>query len=173
MKLQDFRKFRDPNIIQPTRTNIIIPAFILPAPIWAGASTIIAEFELSNSYFLSFKLPIRAFGSYFVAAVRWSEDSDVYRYKFWEDEDSVLFYPVYNGEKIGLSAVIEIWSVNSAEFPALTSSQTLQSSVLNFPTEGCGNCCVNPSVEQLLVATIPTSVPPYAYCNPFCDTLCS
>lgn len=173
MKLSQFRRFSASNIIQQERTNLILPAFTLPVPTWAGASTILAEFALNNSSYISFKKPVSKFGENFVAAVRWYDGVMVARYLFWEDVDMILYYPVYDGEKIGVNGTIEIWSINSSSAPTLDTSKILPISILVYPTDGCqSTCCASPSAEQLLAETIPTTVPPYSYCSPFCDPMC-
>lgn len=177
MKRQNFDKFGNPTIIQPERVQMIIPAFTLSASVWAGASVVLAEYEIGNDYYFSFKKPVPVFGENFVAAVRWHEgdDTTIRRFKFWADPDDldVLYYPIYAGEKVGLSAVIEIWSVNTASMPTLDDDETLETSVLTFPsiqTQSCG--CTVPSSIITLTQTDPSVLPPGAYCNPFCDDLC-
>lgn len=167
MKLQEFRKFSAPELVQPTRARLAVPAFTLPVPTWAGASLIIAEYPIENDYYFSLKLPIDAFGENFVAAVRYVEDGVVFRFLLFEHDDMVLYYPVYNGEVLGADAVIEIWSVNSEEAPVLVAAKILESSVLAIPT-GCGVCCEIPRSDSTLVVREPTIIDPYSYCNPFC-----
>lgn len=173
MKQQDFARFRDTSLIIPQRARLIIPAFTLAASAWGGASILLAEYPLANTQWFSIKTPIRVFGKYFVPAIRYYDaDNDVvYRYKFWEDVNSVLFFPVYNGERMGLSSIIEIWSVNSLNAPTLSAQKILQSSVFVFPADSCGDCCTLPSSEQILAATAPTIDLAYSYCQPFCDGL--
>lgn len=172
MRMQDFSKFRDVALVGVQRASLLLPAFTLDIPTWAGASIILAEYPIGNANWFSIKENIEEFGSNFVPAVRYSEDDYVIRYKFWEDVEEVLYYPVYNGEKLGPSAVLEIWSVNTEEAPTLAENQVLETSVLLFPpNQTCNACCENPSQQTLLVATEPTIIDPGAYCNPFCTPL--
>lgn len=166
MKIQDFRKFEKFLAIQPTRLKFVLPAFTLDASAWTGASVIVAEYAINNNYWFSFKLPIDAFGENFVAAIRYVSGSAVIRAKLFDHDDAVLYYPLYAGEKIGLNAVLEIWSVNTANAPTLAADETLYSSVLEFPDD-CPSCCSQPDVSQVL-ATIAFVNVPYGYCNPFC-----
>lgn len=175
MRKQQFNKFRDVTLIQPQRMKLILPAFILASSAWAGASTILAEYPIGNTTYISFRKPVRKFGEAFIAAVRYyrADDDFIARYKFWDDDDAVLYYPIYNGEQLGVSAVIEIWSLNTADFPTLAANKTLETSVLGFPpSQTCASCCTNPNNEQLLVASTPSTLPPDPFCNPFCDGMC-
>lgn len=173
MKLSDFAKFRDPNVIQQQRATLEIPAFTLAIPTWTGASLILAEYPIGNDYYFSFRVPIRQFGSHFVPAIRWTVDEVTSRYVLFEHDDAVLYFPAYDGERIGLSAVLEIWSVNSASAPTLSAARTLQISQLVWPNEANCSCCENPSQNQLLSARESSIVDVYAYCNPFCEVLVS
>ncbi len=169
-RLQDFNKFRDVELIQPERTQYILPAFALAAPVWDGASIILCEFPIGNTYYFSFKLPIAVFGSNFVPAIRWlNSTGDVcYRYKLFDHDDALLYYPVYAGEAIGLNAVIEIWSVNSVSPVILAADKYLQISLLAFPpNQLCSPCCQSPSSLVLLGISAASIITPYAYCNPF------
>lgn len=170
MRLQDFAKFRDATIIQPQRAKLLVPTMSLAASPWAGASVILAEFDISNGYYFSFYLPIAEFGSDFIPAIRWVEDEVVHRYKLWDDENAVLYYPVYNGERIGLNATIEIWSLNSTGEPTLLTAKILPISVLAFPVD-CPSCCTNEDVTQTLVQAAARIIDTYAYCSPFCAPL--
>lgn len=171
MRIQQFQYFRDLELIQPQRAKFVVPAFALDAQAWYGTSRMISEFDIGNAFIFSLKLPIRQFGSAFMLAIRWTEDSISYRFKLWSDSKAVLYYPVYNGERIGANAVLEIWSINSTSAPTLSAEKSLETSFLAFSTSSCCSCCDNPDVQQLLVLSEPSPLPPYAYCNPFCDIL--
>jgi len=168
MKLQDFRKFRDVTLIQPQRVNLVLPAFTLPASTWAGASVILAEYAFNNTVWFSLMMPIGEFGSNFVPAVRYVNGDMVARYKLWEDVGELLYYPVYDGERLGPNAVVEIWSVNSPLAPMNPANVTFLSSVVNVPEDTCSTCCTNPSETDFLVYQPPQIISPYAACDPFC-----
>lgn len=175
MRIQDFNRFKSPTVIQPTRAKLLLSPFTLAASTWAGASTILAQYSISNDYWFSFKTPIRAFGENFVLAIRYydAENDVIVRYKLWEDVDEILFYPVYAGERIGLNAVLEVWSVDTTDAPVLSDDYTFYTSVLSFPPQQlCAGCCQEANSETLLIASDPSVLPPYAYCNPFCEGLC-
>lgn len=168
MKIQQFVRHRDATLIQPQRVKFVIPAFTLAASAWAGASVILADYLVSNDYYFTFKLPIRSFGSAFVPAISYIENAVTYRFKFWDDADAVLYYPVYAGDVIGPNARLEIWSLNTADAPTLAAAKSLDTSVLAFQTNACTSCCSNPSVSQVLTLEASVYHSPYSYCNPFC-----
>lgn len=171
MKLSDFSRFRDLSVIQQQRATLEIPLFTLAIPAWTGASLILAEYPLGNDYYFSFRVPIKPFGTAFVPAIRWTEDSVTFRYKFYAHAQDVLYFPIYDGERIGLSATLEIWSVNLAVAPTLSANKLLQISKFVFPNEANCQCCENPTQNQLLVAQGSSITDVYAFCNPFCDIL--
>ena len=176
MRIQTFPKFRDATYLQPQRVKIVIPIFSEAVPVWAGASTLLTQFPISNTdYYFSFKLPIAVFGTAFIAAIRWKVDDVCYRFKLWDNTLGILYYPVYAGEKIGLNAILEIWSINSALVPALATAKTLYSSQILFPEDATGSClsCTEPEQTITLVETAASVLPPYAFCNPFCSSLCN
>lgn len=169
MKLQEFRYYKSATVIQSQRVQIIVPAFSFSLPVWEGASSFLGEMQFGNDYYFSFKTPIRQFGEGFVLAIRWRDDGVDYRMKLWEDVDEVLYYPLYDGERIGLGAVLEIWSVNSDAAPVNPAAYTLKSSLLAFPNGSCCTCCSNPDVSQVLAVVAADPCAPYAYCCPFCQ----
>lgn len=163
------KAFSTPTISAPQRTNFIIPSFTLSVPTWAGASSLLGIYDVGNTdYKFSLKLPIAEFGTAFVPALRYVEDGVVYRFKLWEA--GVLYFPVYNGEKIGYNAKLEIWSINSSSAPDLESDKSLPSSLLTLPS----NCNCNPVVNSQILLTesaLPDPIAPDTYCNPFCENL--
>jgi hypothetical protein len=169
MKLQDFRYYRAADVIKPQRMTLIVPTFTPSLPVWSGVSALLGEMALSNSYYFSFKTPIRSFGVGFVLAVRWTVDGNTRRLKLWADDDDVLYYPVYDGERIGLNAVLEIWSVNSDDVPTNAAAASMKISVLAFPTGSCCSCCSQPEASQTLEVIDSDPCPPYDYCSPWCN----
>lgn len=166
--MQRFKKFSEAQVTQPLRKTMTLPAFTLATPTWLGASQRLSEYAVGNTdYYFSFKTPIRKFGINFIPAIRWKLDNKLYRFKLWDDSLAVLYFPVYSGEKIGLNAVMEIWSINTVAAPSLSAAKVFSSSVLVFPAPGCG-CTVTPENINLTAQT-PIELPPYAHCNPFCD----
>jgi len=164
-------------LIEQQRVQLVLPAFTLAVPVWAGASGILAQFPINNTEPFSFRLPIGVFGENFIAAIRWMEETDIFvRFILFPHDDAVLYYPLYGGERIGANAVIEIWSVDSVNAPVLEDNFTFESSQFVFPTSEqgqCFSCCANPSESILLVMTEPSVLPPGNACNPFCGDLCN
>ncbi len=169
MRLQDFAYYRGADIIKPQRMTVVVPVFALSLPTWGGVSELLGEMPLDNSYYFSFKTPLRAFGAGYVLAIRWTDAGNTNRLKLWEGEDEVLYYPVYAGERIGLNAVIEIWSINSSTIPANTLAKALKISVLAFPTGACCTCCSQPEASQELAVEASDPCPPYDFCSPWCN----
>lgn len=170
MKKQWRRKFERATVVEPTRNAFILPAFIHSVPTWADASLLLALYPINNAdYKFSFKLPLSEFGTAFIPAIRWVEDGIVHRFKFWEG--GVLYFPVYNGERIGYNAILEIWTVDSDEAPELEEAQSLISSIFEFPAN-C-NKCGDPVVGDitLIADDVPDDIPPDTNCNPFCENL--
>lgn len=174
MVIQSYSRYVEPVLLHPNRMGIILPAFTEIIPAWHGASELLAEYPLGNSYHFSIKLPVNTFGSNFIAAIRWTEeDNSIYcRYKFFSNSKGILHYPVYNGEKIGNNAVFEIWTINSPLTPTLENDYTFETSALVFPSDGCCGCSNNDNTITL-VRTAPTVLPPGSECNPFCTNLCN
>lgn len=118
------------SIQEPTRTEVILPAFDYDV-VWAGVSDLLATWEINNTTEFSLKLPIDAPNDTFVLCVAWDdEDSNTFRYKLWEG--GVLHYPVYDGERLGVSARLEVWSLE-LDHATLDEEYTLYSSWLTEP----------------------------------------
>jgi hypothetical protein len=159
--------------LKATRTQLQVPAFSFTPSAWAGYSVKLGSFPLSNaSRPVSFALPITAWDPSFVAAIRWVVAPGVaYRFALWNDPNAVLYYPVYNGETIGLNAVLEIWSNSIGNPAALASSVNFDTSWLN-PTQDCiFQCGPDVPTVQTLVQVPDVVLPPYSYCNPLCICL--
>lgn len=157
MKTHWFNQFAEPTLKQPSRTTFVLPAFTLNPDTWAGASQLLATWSFENAtYAFSLKLPLSQFGENFVAAVSWIEDGVTIRYVLWEDADAVLYHPLYNGEKIGENALLEIWSLNTDQAPTLDDDETFYSSVFDIaPT--CP--CTTVIASQTLLTSVPLPDP--------------
>lgn len=170
MKKQNYQQFRDIQLIESQRVKAILPAFLLAPSTWTGTSIVLAEIAIGNTWNFSFLMPIVPFGVNFVPAVRWQSGTVIYRYKFWTANE-VLYYPVYDGQRIGTAAIIEIWSVNSTSAPENDAAVTLEISPLVFPPNPCASCCAQPDQQMLLYLSPPFSVPVGDPRNPFTDTM--
>ena len=147
------------------RASIVVPDFT-GVTTWVGVSLMLARYPVENTGEYSLKLPIDAPNGTIVACVSWTDGTYVFRYKLWEG--GVLYWPVYNGERIGANSYIEIWSTAESNAPAFD-AMTFYTSRRVFPD--LVNCL--PGVEsKTLVAKAFTSVPSYQAENPFCSPLC-
>lgn len=170
MRKQQFKKFSRFEDVKLERSTFTIPAFTLASSVWSGASIILAEFPVNNTEYFSLRTPIAAFGLNFVAAIRWTESGVNKRLKLFAHALDVLYYPVYDGERISASAVVEIWSVNTTAAPTLSAALALENSFLNFATD-CS--CEVTIPNTVLVQTTPSVLPYQAFGNPFVDPFLS
>lgn len=157
MKTHWFNQFDEPALKKPERTEFILPAFTLPPDTWAGASQLLATWSFENStYAFSLKLPIEEFGENFVAAVSYIDGDTTIRFKLFDNDLAVLYFPIYNGEKLGENALLEIWSVETDEAPTLEDNEVLISSVFDIaPT--CP--CTTAIVSETLLTSVPLPEP--------------
>jgi hypothetical protein len=145
----------------------VLPAFSY-ASAWAGVSQMLARYSIGNTNPFSFKRPVVPENESFVAAVSWAEDPYVFRYKL--SDLGVLYFPVYDGGQIGANAYLEIWDVTGSSLASITDDWILQASKLIVP-DIC-NCLLVYELTQAQYVDTPV-LPAYAYCNIFCDPLCS
>lgn len=161
-------KFVPLSRLNTTRTTIVLPAFAL-ASSWTGLSYLLGRFPVGNTRPFSLKLPI-AEQDTFLLAVSWSASPYFFRYKLYEDVGEKLSYPLYNGERIGIGAYFEVWSVAGTSYAMSSSDITLYTSWINQPT-ACPACSTS-VVEQRLEIVTPSTVPCGGYCNPFTTPIC-
>lgn len=151
--------------IQPSRTKLILPAFDLPGT-WTGVPELLARYPILNTALkLSIKLPVLPVNDTYMLAISWADANDTpFRYGFWEND--TFHWPMYDGERVGLNAYIEVWSVG--DFNAIDNSRTLESSWLNIPSDDCNTLqLVVPDVSQILVAALFVTLNPGDPGNPF------
>ena len=153
----------------PQRTQIVLPAFSYTGT-WLGVSKLLARYPITNTVAFSLRRPIYHPTGDFVLAVSWAEAPYVYRYKL-SDLGDTLAFPVYNGEKVGVAAYIEVWST-ADEVATMTTDFMMETSQLIEPT--CTSVqCTNSTTSITLVESPFVSVPPNQECNPFCSPLCT
>lgn len=95
---------------------------------WLGASYIRAEYSYTASRKFGLQRPIVPVST-FCLCIRCERDGVIYRYKLWEDVGERLFVPLYDGELIERSFVLELWTVQSS------------------------NTIVNPAVKRIILGT--------------------
>ena len=135
--------------IKPQRNKLVIPAFSYPQT-WTGVSELLYRYPIAQSVPISIKLPITEHDEFVLGASYADPDGHTYRWRFWEG--GVLWYPVYNGEKIGSNGYIELWSVYGVDPAVSTEDIELEISLHEEPVTGyCGSCCENSSTSTTLV----------------------
>lgn len=103
--------FRPSRADLATRTTVTLDAFTYNVT-WTGVSDLLSQWSINNTTEFSFQLPIYEVNNTFVLAVAWEDDDgNAFRYKLWDN--GTLHYPVYNGERIGVDAKLEVWSVDN------------------------------------------------------------
>jgi len=152
--------FSRAEVQEPVRTEVVLPAFDYNV-IWAGVSDLQASWDINNTTEFSFQRPIDAPNETFILCVAWENEDDVtLRYKFWEG--GVLHYPIYDGERIGTSARLEVWSVE-LDHATLDDEFVLYSSWLTEP-EICictGGTAVATRIESTETITPGASTPTF------------
>lgn len=124
--------YRAMNPQRGTRRTVVIPAFNFDAPSWSGVSEICGRFTLQLPNDFSLKLPVVQPSNSFVAAVSWTLDGITFRFKL--ADLGVLYYPVYNGERMNKDIYLEIWSVYDEPLAESLSSWVIETSGLVLPT---------------------------------------
>jgi hypothetical protein len=93
------------------RDILYLPSFSVEST-WYGASHIVKEFHYSVDNRISILKRVTPDNPRFVACIAWKPTSEtIVRYKLWEDVNEILWYPLYNGERINADFSIEIWNV--------------------------------------------------------------
>lgn len=140
-----------------------------------GVSNIGATFPINNENPFSIKRPIDlTYRNNWILAVRWEiEPGIAARYKLWTSTNLVpetLYFPVYAGERIGVNAVLEVWSIYNLGALELTENFVLYTSRFSVPST-CG-CCPSVSPESVQLTQHEPTFTVYGACNPFCLDLC-
>lgn len=86
---------------------------------WKGASEIVRKYVYTLDFIPTFRevFPItRSAGSNICACVAWkTSENTISRYKLWNNVGEILYFPLYNGEKIDPvdgKVLIEYWNTN-------------------------------------------------------------
>lgn len=142
--------YRASTVDGPIRAQVQLAAFSYTVS-WYGVSDLLATYDINNNNEFSFQLPITAPNDTFILCVAWTdEDGNALRFKLWDG--GVLYYPVYNGERIGADAQLEVWSADNVT-AAMGSTFILYSSQLTEP-ELC--VCTSTSQTPLIIPTYNT-----------------
>lgn len=124
--------------IQPQLNTVVIEAFSYTHAYTVAA--IIAEYPLENTVEVSVRLPLPdvvADNETFALCARYTEGSTTFRYVLYKPDwfDGILF-PAYSGQKLGISAVLEIWSLDDISPAVADEDIELTVGPLNFQTPG-------------------------------------
>lgn len=165
-----WKRFARAETLGPTENTLTIPAGTYVGLSWSGVSLMFAEFPAGNILSFSLLPPVSfpaSITKQFILAVRWLIDDQgtVARYKIWDNDNGLLFFPVYDGEAIGAGAVFEFWNVNGYEEITIPDI-VLTTSIFSLPNF-CG-CPLETSENLDLVMREPVTQDPDSACNPFC-----
>jgi hypothetical protein len=122
--------YRKSTIDYATRTEVLLAAFNYNVT-WLGVSDLLSTWDINNTTEFSIQLPVTAPNDTFLLCVAWTdEDGNALRYKLWDG--GVLHYPIYGGERIGVDAQLEVWSIDDIT-ASLADDFTLYSSWMEEP----------------------------------------
>lgn len=142
--------------------RIVIPSFSKAIAAWTGASIEVAQFNYSvGSWFTIRGLPTKPATPTFVPVIRYRIDTQMFRYKLWENAGEVLYLPLYGGQPIGPNFSIELWSVRDK---LTLRNQFTESLVLN--TAQAGSRCVDSKECSDIWFDLPLTIP---FTNPECQ----
>lgn len=156
---------------KPTRLLATLPAFTYTPATYQTAS-ILAEYPLTNTGEISIgRLPDELTDTEtFILAVRYlDENSDGIRYVLHHPAGLSILYPNYDGQTIGASAVLEVWSNTQEVSAILATAVQIPINTLTFASD-IRNCYCLPVTQNTitLAATVFEAVET-GPCNPFCD----
>lgn len=137
--------------IGPVANTYTLPAFSL-AHTWTGVSQLIAAYNLGNTTKFAFALPVEAPTGNYGLVIKWVDTAGTHRYKLFDDGIVSLTYDVYEGETVGTSAVLEVWSASSTTPAAMSEDLTLTTSVLVEPDCSQAYCTQPVAVNTTLSA---------------------
>lgn len=124
------------SVLGKRTTYYTLPVFSYTGQTWLGASRVAAviNYAVGHNFVMS-TLPTKPGGANFVPCIKWRIGTTVYRYKLWDDEDCVLYAPLYDGEKIGANFQIELWTISSSTTVSLTTAINITTSIRQQPSE--------------------------------------
>lgn len=125
LHLKPFREERERYSSSPSKTRnkagyvtkqpyfFTIPEFSLNNT-WRGSSEIIRKYyyQFEKNFSILDYASLVSDGNY-ILCVSWRLDGVVYRYKLWNNEDGILYVPMYDGRTIYKNFYLEIWTTDS------------------------------------------------------------
>ncbi len=105
-----------------------------------AVATILAEYPLDNTAAVSIRLPLQEaveLNETFGLCARYTENSTTFRYVLHKPAwyDGILF-PEYTGQKLGISATLEVWALANISPAEITEDIELTIGPLVFQTPG-------------------------------------
>lgn len=125
--------------IGPAANSYTLPAFSL-AHTWTGVSQLITSYNLTNTSNLALQLPLDPPAGNYALVIKWVDDDGTHRYKLFDDGVTSLTYDIYDGETIGTSAVLEIWSASATTPAVMEEDFTFYTSQFNEVSCDATNC---------------------------------
>lgn len=151
---------------------VTVPEFTTDVTDWNGASFVVARGLITAESDWSIVQPTTPPNETFVAAIRWTADDEVRRYKLWRGVGEKLSYPVYAGEIIPAGiAVLEIWNVEDELTISLAEEWQIPVATVELPetcddTQGSTFYAIE-SMCITLAEPLPTTLDEYlAHCPP-------
>ena len=155
-------KIRLANNVRKQFEILTIPVFSYSGISWLGASYVITEFHVTLPSVFSFILPVTPpTNPNFVLAVRYGNLTAMTRYKFWSGISEKLSYPVYAGERIEATFVIEVWSIQNSSVVSISDVYEMILSLLVDQTDCCSEDTNNTNAAE--TSNI------FAVMNPYAD----
>lgn len=102
------------SVLQPVAVSAHIAAFTVVGP--GGVSSIVDTYPITNTGYITIGQPFGGVDDWnpdttYAVCVSYTENSVTYRYVLFDGNGNVpLNFPVYEGQTLGPSATIEIWS---------------------------------------------------------------
>jgi len=156
-------------------TTAILPAFVI-ANVTPTSPIILAEYPITNTSPITIIRPLPDnidTNTTFILAVRYVNSSNnVVRYVLHRPLGLLdLLYPTYNGQKLGASAVLEIWSAPDSDMAVLTGDATFTLGLLTFQGQTQLCFCGQVTADVLTLERNETVTVDFGSCNPLCTCL--
>lgn len=138
--------------------------------------TIVAEYPITNNIALTIEQPFMDTleDTTYLIAVRYTDtDGNVFRYILYAPDDFTILYPAYTGQKLGASAIVEIWA--NPDETLITASQDIvfNLNTLTMYNQSNSTLCYCTVLVDGAITLEQTVMSPQTTgpCNPFCDCL--
>lgn len=110
-----WQPYKQPGTNELAASTITLPAITITAPAWNGYSNFLKRADVNNTVGISLVPLPEALATDYILCISYPvSDTQSVRYKLWDGVGEVISAPLYNGEYIGPSAMLELWSVLSS-----------------------------------------------------------